>query len=75
MFVTMAVAGAISVVKMIVYTESRERLFYLMRYLRKVVMTGVVDQYQIDRAQKRCVVRLSIPAFISLIMMCAGVYA
>ena len=38
-------------------------------------MTGVVDQYQIDRAQKRCVVRLSIPAFISLIMMCAGVYA
>ena len=61
--------------KMIVYTESRERLFYLMRYLRKVVMTGVVDQYQIDRAQKRCVVRLSIPAFISLIMMCAGVYA
>ncbi len=46
-----------------------------MRYLRKVVMTGVVDQYQIDRAQKRCVVRLSIPAFISLIMMCAGVYA
>ena len=75
MFVTMAVAGAISAVKMIVYKESRERLFYLMRYLRKVVMTGVVDQYQIARAQKRCVVRLSIPAFISLIMMCAGVYA
>ena len=75
LFVTMAIAAVISVVKMIVYAESRERLFYLMRYLRKAAMTGAVDTYQIDKTQKRCVVRLSVPAFLSLILLCAGVYA
>ncbi len=75
LLVTMLIAGAVSAVKMIAYAESRERLFYLMRYLRKVAMTGALDAYQVDRTQKRCVVRLSIPAFVSLILMCAGVYA
>ena len=75
LLVTMGIAAAVSLAKMIVYPESRERLFYLMRYLRKAAMTGAVDAYQVDRAQRRCVVRLSIPAFLSLILMCAGVYA
>lgn len=75
LLVTMAIAAAVSVVKMIVCAESRERLFYLVRYLRKAAMTGAVDPYQIDKTQKQCVVRLSIPAFLSLILMCVGVYA
>lgn len=75
MLVTMAIAAAAAVMKMIVYAEGRERLFYLVRYLRKVAVTGTVDEYQIDKTQKRCVVRLSIPAFLSLLLMCAGVYA
>lgn len=74
LLVTMAAAAVISAVKMAVYAESRERLFYLARYLRKAAVTGAVDPYQIDRTQRRCVVRLSIPAFLSLLLMCAGVY-
>ena len=74
MLVTMMIAAVISIIKMIAYTESRERLIYLARYLRKAAMTGAVDTYQVDKTQKRCVVRLSIPAFFSLILMCAGVY-
>ena len=74
MLVTMAIAAVISAVKMAVYAESRERLFYLMRYLRKVAVTGTFDAYQIDKTRKRCVVRLSIPAFMGLVLMCAGVY-
>ena len=71
----MTIAAAISAVKMIVYAESTERRLYLMRYLRKAAMTGAVDAYQVNKEQKRCVVRLSIPAFLSLILMCVGVYA
>lgn len=74
LLVTMIIAAVVSAVKMIAYTESRERLFYLMRYLRKVAVTGAIDTYQIDRAQKRCVVRLSIPAFLGLLLMRAGLY-
>ena len=74
LLVTMVLAAAWSVVKMLVYAESRERLFYLGRYIRKAVLTGTIDEYQIDKTQKRCVTRLSIPAFISLILMCMGVY-
>lgn len=74
MLVTMLTAAAVSVTKMVLYPESRERLFYLVRYVRKMALTGVVDDYETDMAQKRCVVRLSVPAFISLLLMCAGVY-
>lgn len=74
MLVTMVIAAAISIVKMIVYAESRERLRYLVIYLRKAAITGAFDPYQIDMTQKRCVVRLSIPAFLSLILMCGRLY-
>ncbi len=56
------------------YPESRERLFYLMRYIRKAVLTGAMDDYETGQTKKRCVVRLSIPAFLSLLLMGAGVY-
>lgn len=75
MLVTMMIAAAFSIAKMIAYTQSRERLRYLVQYFKKAVLTGAVDSYQVDRTQKRCVVRLSLPAFISLILMCTGVYA
>ena len=75
LLVAMTIAAVIAILKMVLYAQSRERLFYLVRYLRKVVLTGAVDTYQTDSTQKRCVVRLSIPAFISLLLMCAGVYA
>lgn len=74
LFVTMLAAAVLSLLKMAVYVQSRERLFYLMRYIRKAVVTGVLDEYQIDKSEKRCVIRLSIPAFISLLLMCANVY-
>ncbi len=74
MLVTMALAAVSSLVKMAAYPESRERLFYLMRYIRKAVLTGAMDDYETGQTKKRCVVRLSIPAFLSLLLMGAGVY-
>lgn len=74
LIVTMFLAAVISVLKMFLFAESRERLFYLGRYLRKAALTGAVDTYQIDKTQKRCLIRLSIPAFISLLLMCVGMY-
>ncbi len=74
MLVTMVIAAVVSAAKMSMYTESRERFFYLMRYLRKAAVTGTVDAYEVDKTKKRCVIRLSIPAFLSLLLMCAGVY-
>lgn len=74
LLVTMLMAAVCSILKMLAYKESRERLFYLMRYIKKAVLTGAMDEYQIDRTQKKCVIRLSIPAFVSLILMCAGAY-
>ena len=72
MFVTMAIAAVWSIVKMAVFAESRERLFYLGRYIRKIVYTGAVDTYEIDKAQKRSVIRLSVPAFLSLLLYQMG---
>lgn len=72
LFVTFALAAVISAVKMVLFRESRERLFYLGRYLKKAAITGSVEEYVVDKKNKKCVIRLSIPAFLSLIIMCFG---
>lgn len=74
LLVTFIVAAVISAIKIVLFRESRERVWYFGRYLKKAVLTGSVDSYTIDRTNKRCVIRLSVPAFISLVMMCIGVY-
>lgn len=74
MVVTMVVAAAVSLLKMAVYAESRERLFYLARYIRKAAITGAVDEYEIDRTRRQCVIRLALPAFAGLLLTCAGIF-
>lgn len=72
--VTFEAAAVISMVKMVLFRESRERIAYFGRYLKKAALTGCMDSYKVDMTDKRCVVRLSVPAFMSLILMCIGVY-
>ncbi len=74
LLVTMLLAAVISILKMVLYEESRARLFYMGKYVRKVVMTGAMDEYQVDKKQRNCIIRLSIPAFISLLLLCTGIY-
>lgn len=74
LFVSMFLAALISIFKMVLYNESRERLFYLGRYVRKVSLTGMIDTYQVDKTQKRSMIRLSVPAFLSLLLLCVGIY-
>jgi Flp pilus assembly protein protease CpaA len=72
--VTMIIGAVISIIKMIVHKESRQRLFYLGRYIRKAVITKSLDEYEIDKTNKKAVIRIAVPAFISLMLMCVGVY-
>lgn len=71
---TFVLAALFSIVKMLLFAESRERLFYLGGYLKKAALTGSIDNYIVDKTNKRCLIRLSIPAFISLLAMWAGIY-
>ena len=74
LLVTFVLAAVISVTKMLFVRESRQRLFYLGQYLKKATITGSIDPYIVDKKDKRCVIRLSIPAFMSLMIMCLGIY-
>ena len=73
-FMTMIIAAIISVIKMICFTESRERLFYLLRYVRKTAVTGAIDDYKIDTSNKRSLIRLSVPALLSMVLLITGIY-
>ena len=73
-FVTMIIAAIISVAKMICFAESRERFFYLIKYVKKAAITGAVDEYEIDTSNKRNLIRLSVPALLSMLILTAGVY-
>lgn len=73
LLVTFALAAVISIVKMLLFAESKERLLYLGRYLRKAALTGSIDEYKVDKENKKCVIRLSIPALVSLALMWAGI--
>ena len=75
----MIIAGIIYIAKMIIFEESRMRLKYLITYLRKTAMTvsaGVIDKYEISyssdlKVRARSVIRLSVPALLSVIMIMA----
>lgn len=73
-FVTMLLAGAASVVKIVCVRESRGRFIYLMQYIKKAAVTGVLDSYETDNTRAANVIRVSVPAFVSLLLLCAGVY-
>lgn len=72
--VTMLIGAAISIAKMIIFQESRQRLFYLGGYIRKLALTGTADNYEIDKTNNHTIIRMAAPAFISLILMSAGIY-
>ena len=74
LLVTFMIAAMLSVIKGMLFQACMKRLLYFGRYMRKAVLTGSLDTYRLDRTDKRCVIRLSVPAFASLIMMCIGVY-
>lgn len=74
LLVTFVLAAVISVTKMLFVRESRQRLFYLGQYLKKAAFTGSIDHYIVDKKNKKCVIRLSVPAFMSLMIMYLGGY-
>lgn len=69
LFISLMIAGAVSIGKMIFYKESRERLWYLGRYIRKAAVTGAIDNYEIDKSSKRQIVRLALPTLCSVVIM------
>lgn len=68
-FMTMLIAAVISVVKMICFSQSRERLFYMFRYIRKAALTGAIDEYKVDTTNKKSLIRLSVPALLSMLLL------
>lgn len=70
--VTVLLAGMIAVAKLIRYQESRERFFYLGRYLRKAILTGTWDSYEVNKMEKRSVIRLAVPILCSVLFLYGG---
>lgn len=71
----MLLAGILAVLKMALYQESRRRLLYLGRYCRKIILTGAVDDYTVDRESKRSMIRLSVPVLCSVLLLYGGFYS
>ena len=69
---SMTLAGIMAVFKMLFQKESRERLYYLGRYCKKVMMTGMLDEYEIDKTNRKNVIRLSIPVLCSVLLWYGG---
>ena len=70
----MALAGGWAVLKMLCQKESRERLCYLGRYCKKAMITGVLEEYEVDKTNRKCVIRLSIPVLCSVLLCYGGQY-
>ncbi len=72
--VTMLIAALVSIVKMVIYRQNRKRILYFFGYMRKLLLFGTADEYKVDRDDKCSLIRMSLPAFASLVLKCAGVY-
>ncbi len=73
MVATILIAGVVAGFKMLLYKESRERLWYLLRYLRKFLLCQTMDTYVVNRRDKRCVIRLSVPMLCSVLLLVGGI--
>lgn len=74
LIVTMLLAGGCSVVKMVCFAQGRQRLVYLLEYCRKAALTGAIDTYEVDKKDSRKIIRLSVPALCSVLMLMGGLY-
>lgn len=74
LMMTMFLAGACAIVKMICFAQGRERLCYLISFCRKAVLTGTIDTYEVDKKDTRKIIRLSVPAVCSVLMLMGGWY-
>ncbi|MCM1183071.1 MAG: prepilin peptidase [Roseburia sp.] len=72
--VTLLLAGGAAAVKLACVRESRGRLLYLLQYIRKAAVTGILDPYETDNTRLANVIRVSVPAFVSLLLLRAGLY-
>lgn len=66
--IAFAISGVAAVVKMMVIPECRERLFYLGRYVRKAVVTGSIDDYEVDKSRHQVLIRLSLPILCAVLI-------
>lgn len=71
----MLLASVWAVGKIFLYQESRERLLYLGRYCRKIILTGTFDDYAVNRKEKRSIIRLSVPVLCSVVLLYGGLYS
>ena len=75
LLITMLLAGAWALIKIALYRDSRKRLSYLGQYCKKLVLTGILEDYEVDRSNKKSVIRLSIPVLCSVLLLYGGFYS
>lgn len=75
LLVAMLLAGIWALVKIVLFKECRERLFYLGSYCRRVLLTGTLVTYEVEREKKKSVIRLSVPILCSVLLLYGGVYS
>ena len=73
--IALLLAGVWAAIKMVMFRESRERLIYLGRYCRKLLLTGAVDDYIVEKRNRKSVIRLSIPVLCSVLLLYGGFYS
>lgn len=71
--VTGILAGVMAMGKVIFFRESRERVKYFWEYLHRLVWCRTIGTYEVDRGNKRCVIRLSIPMLGSVLLQAGGI--
>lgn len=69
LLLTFILAAAVSLIKMCYSPACRARLLYFFGYVRKLLMTGAADSYEVDKTKKETVIRLALPAFISVVCL------
>lgn len=72
LLLTFLMAAVVSLVKMLYRPACRERLLYFLKYVRKLLLTGVADTYEVDKTKKETLIRLALPAFFSVVCVTFG---
>lgn len=66
--IAFSIGAFISVIKMFISIEARDRLFYCLGFLRKIIITKTIDTYECTKTNKATIIPLALPLSIATII-------
>lgn len=70
----MIIGAALSIIKMLIQHNFKERLYYFISYMQEALLTGRLKKYNMETNDMRSRIHMSLPILLSALLCIGGFY-